>query len=163
MRWLWLALIAGVLVMGGSAMKVPRGIRNNNPGNIRHGRDAWQGMAVDQPDSEFISFVDPRYGIRAMARILASYRSRGLVSINQIITTWAPPVGRDSQGNAYTQNSSAYADHVAKLLGISADVPMSWNVPQLADLVTAIIQHENGQQPYERAVILEGVGMAGVV
>lgn len=162
MRWLWLALIAGVLVMGGSAVKVPRGIRNNNPGNVRHGAN-WQGMAPDQPDSEFVKFIDARYGIRAMARILASYRNRGLVSINQIINTWAPPVGRDSQGNSYTQDSSAYAKHVSKLLGISADVPLSWNVPQLADLIEAIIQHENGQQPYDRAVILEGVSMAGVV
>jgi hypothetical protein len=27
----------------------PRGIRLNNPGNLRHG-DKWQGMVDDQPD-----------------------------------------------------------------------------------------------------------------
>jgi hypothetical protein len=163
MRWLWLALIAGVVIMGGSAVKVSRGIRNNNPGNIRHGADKWQGMASEQPDSQFIKFVSAQYGIRAMARILASYRRRGLVTVRQIINTWAPPVGQDAQGNRYTQNSDAYVAHVARVLQVEPDQAITWTAGGLADLVTVIIQHENGAQPYDRAVIVEGVSLAGVV
>lgn len=161
MRWLWLALIAGVVIMGGSAVKVSRGIRNNNPGNIRHG-DAWQGMAAEQPDSEFVRFVSPEYGIRAMVKVLASYRRRGLVSVRQIINTWAPPVGQDSKGNRYTQNSDAYVAHVARVLQVEPDQAITWTAAGLSQLVAAIIQHENGSQPYDLAVINQGITLAGV-
>ena len=43
-------------------MTIPRGIRNNNPGNIRHGND-WQGISKEQPDPAFCTFVSPEYGL----------------------------------------------------------------------------------------------------
>lgn len=46
----------------------PRGIRNNNPGNIRRNGDPWQGLAETQGDKEFFTFTTPVYGIRALAR-----------------------------------------------------------------------------------------------
>ena len=51
---------------------VARGIRNNNPGNIRHG-EKWEGLSDKQTDSSFCIFVSPEYGIRALAKVLLTY------------------------------------------------------------------------------------------
>ena len=55
----------------------PRGIRNNNPGNIRWG-DNWKGLVPEdkRTDRSFCQFIDVKYGIRAIARILLNYRNR---------------------------------------------------------------------------------------
>jgi len=71
----------------------PRGIRNNNPGNIRRSDDQWRGLAADQTDADFFRFAEPRFGIRAMARILQVYQEHhGLRTIREIINRWAPSV-----------------------------------------------------------------------
>ena len=60
-----------IAATGGAAYGVytmTRGLRNNNPGNIRHGSSQWQGMSAEQPDNAFIKFDDPVYGIRAIAK-----------------------------------------------------------------------------------------------
>ncbi|MGY0216559.1 structural protein [Endozoicomonadaceae bacterium StTr2] len=125
----------------------PRGIRNNNPGNIRHG-DNWVGMCKKQRDKSFVQFDDPRYGIRAMARILNSYERRGVVTIQQVITTWAPPT---------ENNTSAYVNSVSRQLGVKPGTRVKKDhYPQL---IAAIIQHENGHQPYSMQMIREGVNL----
>jgi len=128
----------------------PRGIRNNNPGNIRHG-DSWQGLAPEQPDSAFCTFVSPAYGIRAMGRILRNYqRKYGLNTVRGIISRWAPPTENDTE---------AYVLHVAEKLGVGADDAIDVD-SLLAPLVGAIIHHENGQCPYDAATIARGVELA---
>ena len=42
-------------------MSVPRGLRNNNPGNIRLSKDKWQGLRERQEDKEFFQFVSTRW------------------------------------------------------------------------------------------------------
>jgi hypothetical protein len=61
----------------------PRGIRNNNPGNIRLTRIDWEGKLLDSDntDREFEQFVSPYFGLRAMARNLKSYQERGVTTI----------------------------------------------------------------------------------
>ncbi|MFI3272941.1 MAG: structural protein, partial [Pseudomonadota bacterium] len=54
---------------------MPRGIRNHNPGNIRHGDD-WQGLRDTQTDKNFCQFVSPEFGIRALARVLMNYEKK---------------------------------------------------------------------------------------
>jgi len=45
----------------------PRGIRNNNPGNIRKNESfTWQGE-IDQDDKGFVVFDDEVNGLRALA------------------------------------------------------------------------------------------------
>lgn len=94
--------------------KLPRGIRNNNPGNIRHGAN-WQGLNPDgrNIDSAFCVFTAPIYGIRALAKILINYkRIHGLKTVRQIISRYAPP--SENQTIAYIQS-------VAKQLGVYPD------------------------------------------
>lgn len=138
-------------------MTKPRGIRLNNPGNIRHG-DNWQGMAPDQPDASFVYFVDPRYGYRAMAKILASYQRRGITTVADIINTWAPPTGRDpATGQAYTQDSAAYVAHVAQRMGVTPSTPVDLeNKAMVVELLDAISRHENAGQSFSRSTIEQG-------
>ena len=138
-----LLALGGLYVM--DRTRKPRGIRNHNPGNIRHGDD-WQGMRSLQTDRSFVQFVSPEYGIRAMARILKSYERRGLVTVEQIIGTWAPDTENDTD---------SYVHHVAAVLGVSPDTPVTES--DYPVLIAAIIRHENGQQPYSLDTIEAGV------
>lgn len=76
-------------------MKTPRGIRNNNPLNIRHSPNRWQGMAVEQTDANFVQFQSMAYGYRAAFKILQSYYHRFCqegkpFTVRAIISRWAP-------------------------------------------------------------------------
>ena len=125
----------------------PRGIRNNNPGNIRwDGVTQWRGMVAADP-AGFVIFDTPENGIRAMSRILDSYGRRGVNTLESIINTWAPPT---------ENNSGAYIDHLASVLGVMpADT-----VQDRTGLIAGIIKHENGQQPYPLATIERGIALA---
>lgn len=147
-----------------STKKLPRGIANNNPGNIRHG-DQWQGMAkpAEQKDRDFVTFTSASWGIRAMARTLISYKDKhGLNTVRGIINRWAPPV---------ENNTGAYVNHVAALIGVSPDSQVDvYDYGVMRPLVEAIIKHENGPGPlknantwYDDTTVIEGLKLAGVV
>ena len=142
-------------------MKTSRGIRNNNPGNIRHG-DPWQGLAKDQPDTDFATFVSAAYGIRALARTLITYQDKySLRTIRQIIGRWAPPKENDTP---------AYVRAVATQAGRQANAQLDLQTyADLRPLVEAIIRHENGAGPlatantwYDVQTIDKGLALAGV-
>lgn len=126
----------------------PRGIRLNNPGNIRHG-DQWRGLSAEQPDPAFCKFVAPVYGIRAMVKILQSYRKRGRDTVAEIISAWAPTVENDT---------AAYIKSVCSRVGVGPNDPVE---PGNPNLLKAIITHENGQQPYSDNTINDAIKLAG--
>lgn len=116
-------------------MILPRGIRNNNPGNIRKGTANWQGMRAEGFDPAFVEFTDAVYGLRAMMKIfLTYYRKYGLDTVQSIVNRWAPP---------HENATDHYAAHVAKVLGVKRydvlDVPSV-----LVPLAKAVVLHENG-------------------
>jgi len=131
----------------------PRGIRLNNPGNIRHG-DKWQGLdtAHDKQDSEFCTFIAPEWGIRAMCVILNNYQVKnGISTIRGAISRWAPPTENDTE---------AYVKAVAAAVGVRPDEEV--RLAALFDkLVPAIIKHENGMQPYSAEVIHKAIALGG--
>ena len=133
----------------------PRGIRNNNPGNLRRSSDPWQGLAKDQTDPDFCQFAGAKWGIRALARTLIAYQDRwGLKSVKRIISRWAPPNENDT---------GAYVKAVAEAVGVSPDAPIdTHDYKILKPLTLAIIRHENGQQPYTDSEIDAGLILAGV-
>lgn len=137
-------------------MRLPRGLKNNNPGNIDRTATVWQGMSKDQSgDSRFIVFDAPEWGIRALAKTLMTYQSKHKINtIRGIINRWAPPV---------ENNTDAYVNAVAKAVGVRADSVIDLgNYVVIRPLVEAIIHHENGQQPYSDKEIDEGLHRAGV-
>ncbi len=130
-----------------------RGIRNNNPGNIRWG-DEWKGLVleVQRTDKSFCQFKAPEFGIRAMIIILRNYQSKyGLKTITGIIKRWAPPNENDTQ---------AYIRSVAQATGTDADKPIDLtDSRKLFPLLQAIIKHENGTQPYEYDVFIRALDL----
>lgn len=128
---------------------LPRGIRNNNPGNIRRTNIRWQGQAPVQTDDAYIQFTEAKYGLRALARLLTNYQASGFRTIRTIINRFAPPV---------ENRTSDYVTHVCKLMGVAADATLTPG--QLPDLMRAIIRHENGVNPYTIAEIAEGIRLA---
>ena len=133
------------------AADAPRGIRNNNPGNIDR-NEKWQGMTENQTDSRFISFESPEWGIRAITQVLRNYEKKyGLNTVEGIINRWAPPVENDT---------GSYINNVAQSIGTSPKAKLDLSDRDvLLPLIKAIIQHENGQQPYSDDAILKGIGM----
>lgn len=131
----------------------PRGIRNNNPGNIVKTDRPWQGEVLGS-DSRYASFDSPEAGIRAMARTLSTYgEQHGLNTVQGIVARWAP---------ASENPTTAYIKAVAKDLGVKPGQPLDLKDPAImGGLVRAIIKHENGQQPYSDEQIARGITAAG--
>lgn len=130
-----------------------RGLRNNNPGNIRYDGTAWEGLAnPPQDDKGFCVFIDPTYGIRAMGRILSNYVNADGVtpSVVGIISRWAPPSENDT---------ASYIDDVAGQLGIDPNTTFDLS-SVFVPLVGAIISHENSLNPYADATIAQGLALA---
>jgi len=136
-------------------VKISRGIRNNNPGNLRRAIDPWQGLAETQTDTEFFVFQSPIYGIRALARTLINYQDKhGLRTIRQIIERWAPSAENDTV---------AYMKAVSDETGFAPDVVLDMHkYEHLKAVVAAIIHFENGQQPYTGAQVDKALVLAGV-
>lgn len=133
--------------------ETPRGIRNNNPGNIRHG-DKWQGLAEVQSDSSFCVFKSPEYGIRAICKILLNYKLKKINTVEKIINRWAPPSENDT---------NSYVLSVCQVIGVRPHdyIDVSEKAVML-NIVKAIIRHENGVQPYQNEVLLKGLELAGI-
>lgn len=117
--------------------KIPRGIRNNNPLNIRIG-NSWLGEVTNPTDNEFEQFVHVCYGLRAGFILLKRYINRyKLNTIKKIITRWAP-------GNE--NNTRSYIDHVAKRMNIDPDTPLLYeDQNRMCALVYEMVFEENGQ------------------
>ena len=109
----------------------PRGIRNNNPLNIRLSSDKWQGQVnvnvngngkgnspsptgEGRGEAEFCVFSTMEYGWRAAFRILCNtyYNKYKLRTIRDIVSRWAP---------AKENNTAAYIRHVSDYTGIGPD------------------------------------------
>ncbi|ENE2372981.1 hypothetical protein [Klebsiella aerogenes] len=130
----------------------PRGVRNNNPGNLEaSSSNPWVGQTGS--DGRFAKFETPEHGIRALGRNLISYQRQGIDTVGEIINRWAPP----SDNN----DTAAYIKSVCAQLGVKADQPLDASNPDtLQALCAAIIKHENGSQPYSNEQLSTGVSAA---
>ena len=73
-----------------------RGIRNNNPLNIRRGTSQWVGRRERVTDKDFEEFTSMAYGYRAAWKLMDTYRLRlrqenKNYTLENIIHRWAPP------------------------------------------------------------------------
>ena len=90
-----------------------RGLRNNNPLNIRRGTSRWLGRREIVTDKEFEEFTSMAFGYRAGWKLMETYRLRlqqaGMsYTLENIIHRWAPP----EDGN----DTTAYIRTVIRLL-----------------------------------------------
>lgn len=123
-------------------MALPRGIRNNNPLNIRKGNN-WKGERQHQSDPSFEEFESLQMGLRAGFIILRNYQRTSLApkmranTIRKIINRWAP---------ASENNTQAYIDLVAKRSGLNPDELIAFrDKPRMLAVVEAMCFVECGQ------------------
>ena len=125
-----------------------RGLRNNNPLNIRHSADRWQGARIMQTDPGYVQYKDIKWGFRAAWKILDTYcltfkKEGKAYNVKNIIGRWAPPTENDTD---------AYVRAVVKLSGLGGNENMPrpkhyWNfeeVDKLVRLIRAMVCVENG-------------------
>ena len=116
---------------------IPRGIRNNNPLNIRIG-NTWLGERPNPVDQEFEEFVTMEYGLRAAFLILRRYiRRYGKNTVTSIVSTWAP----------HSENNTLrYIDTVCARTGLKPDEQIKYeDSTTMCKLVAAMAYVECGQ------------------
>lgn len=126
--------------------KIPRGIRNNNPLNIRIG-NRWQGEVENPTDTEFEQFRDMIWGLRAGFVLLRRYIERyRLNTIRDIISRWAPST---------ENNTRRYIEQVCDWTDIPEDKPLNFNnSDEMCLLVWAMARVETGYSlDYQQIII----------
>jgi hypothetical protein len=143
--------------------RLPRGIRNHNPGNILRNGNNWRGLAAEQPDGEFCTFIAPEWGLRALILVLQAYRRRGITTVSRIITTYCPPVHRFPDGRTANQDTAGYVRFVAQALGVAPDAEIDvTSRAVLRRLLPAIVRKENGMQPYPSELFERAMDLANI-
>jgi hypothetical protein len=115
---------------------MPRGLRNNNPLNIRHSADRFRGE-IAGTDKSFKTFSSLAYGYRAAFVILGTYLSQGCNTIEKIISRWAPPAENDTE---------SYISQVERYSGVPRHKELtSASGTEYMMIVAAMSFVENGQ------------------
>ncbi len=122
-------------MMGAS---VSRGLRNRNPGNIRHSSSRFKGEVESCNDKSFKQFREMAWGYRAMFVILDTYNTKyGLSTIRQMIQRWAPPI---------ENHTEEYIKQVSRLAMLDSDTPIDTRQRvAMIPMVAAMSKVENGE------------------
>jgi hypothetical protein len=116
---------------------LPRGLRNNNPGNIVMAANDWKGKVPtsQNTDGKFEQFIAYEYGIRAMIVLLTNYINRyGLKTIPTIVERWC-------SGGC---DINAYRNSMAQSTGLSLNQPLIADRDTVKRLIRGIVQVEQG-------------------
>lgn len=113
----------------------PRGLRNNNPLNIRKGNN-WQGERKPQTDPAFEEFETMELGLRAAFIIIRGYVRKRIDTPTAIVSRWAPPTENDT---------SRYLTFVCNHAQLIASRSLKWSDKNaLCRLLRAMAQYECG-------------------
>ena len=111
-----------------------RGLRNNNPLNIRKSTDVFQGE-IRSEDKAFKSFKAMSYGYRAAFKLLYNYYDKyKLDTIRKMISRWAPKNENDTK---------AYIGVVSKKAKIRPDTVLFFKRDEMCAIVAAMSEVEN--------------------
>lgn len=120
---------------------LPRGLRNNNPGNIRiNDANKWLGKRDrrSNTDGEFEQFVTFRHGVRAMIKLVKNYIQKGFDTPEKIVLRYAPPS---------ENHTSKYIDFVTSKTGYPKDSKVGLHDQgHLLRLVQAMAWYETGKE-----------------
>src|SRR3954464_4638270 len=118
-------------------MDLPRGLRNNNPGNMEPG--GWQGETGN--DGRFAIFDSMENGIRGLGKQLMAYQDKyGIHTVRRAISRWAPGNENDTDG---------YIDFMCAVLDCDPDDEFDFHDRSfLFWMVTAIGERENGHDAF---------------
>ncbi|MDR2935866.1 MAG: structural protein P5 [Rikenellaceae bacterium] len=122
-----------------------RGLRNNNPGNIRLSGVRYLGEVQPSTDPAFKQFKTIVWGYRAMFVLLRAYEVRhGLRTLRGMIARYAPPGENDTSAyeNAVSVRARFAPERILSTLDGSVMIP----------LVAAMSRVENGVDAVEADV-----------
>ena len=116
---------------------LPRGLRNNNPLNIRRTKGTvWKGQCAEQTDPDFVQFEAMKWGIRAAFCILRTYSLRYHANcVVDIVSRWAPPSENDTE---------QYIRNVCRWTGFAGRERLS--EAQWPKLLAAMARQETGAE-----------------
>lgn len=114
-----------------------RGLRNNNPGNIRQSAARYQGEIVPSADPAFKQFKTVAWGYRALFVLLHTYQKKhGLHTIRAMVGRYAPPIENET---------GKYVQAVTNWSGIPADrILNTQDGTVMIPIVSAMSRMENG-------------------
>lgn len=146
----WVLDKTGIELPRGDGYKsAPRGIRNNNPGNLNF---AGQSGATKEggEGGRFAVFESMEHGVAALYRQLQLYFKRGVNTLSSIVKTYAPA----SDGN----NVDAYVSALSKATGKGANEAIdAGDTTTIARLMKGIVDHENGKGYISSSDIMGGI------
>lgn len=132
----------------------PRGIRNNNPGNLNY--VGQNGATLEKHATpRFARFNSAFEGFAALGKQIKAYYNgtskaagyQKLQSVEDIISRFAPASENNTQG---------YINKLSKMLGVGRGDSLNIHDPQvLATLMNGITQIENGKNPYAPEMVLK--------
>ena len=105
-----------------------RATRNNNPGNIWDGlspgkvQRIWPNLPID--DQGFVKYPTYQAGYDALLNDLRIKVNRGM-TLQQLITMYAPPKGDTVGGMDLSNNTAAYIQYVASQTGLPVNTPLN--------------------------------------
>lgn len=133
---------------------LPRGLRNNNPGNLKYfSSNQWKGQIGS--DGVFARFINIAYGIRAWGIDIKGDIKEGTNTIEKLVYEFAPP----SENNTQT-----YIDTVVNYSGIGRKQILVPTTETLIKLARGMFTVELGL-PYAKQItdtdIREGIELMG--
>lgn len=146
----WIFEKTGIQLPRGDGYKsAPRGIRNNNPGNLNYA--GQQGATMESGEGgRFAVFESMQHGVAALYKQLQLYFKRGINTLSSIVKTYAPA----SDNN----NVDAYISALSKATGKGAnEVLDSGDTATMARLMKGIVDHENGKGYISSSDIMGGI------
>lgn len=127
--------VAAAVTPGGGTSSATRGLRNNNPGNIKYGPFAIRQGATGQDAGGFAIFPSLAAGKAAANALLDSYQKQGINTIGGIINRYAPAKDHN--------DVNAYTGALSKATGRGVNEQLSPG--DRAALLSAIFLHESGK------------------
>lgn len=146
----WVFDKTGIELPRGDGYKsAPRGIRNNNPGNLNYVGQAGATLEGGE-GGRFAVFESMQHGVAALYKQLQLYFKRGINTLSSIVKTYAPA----SDNN----NVDAYISALTKATGKGAnEVLDSGDTATIARLMKGIVDHENGKGYISSSDIMGGI------
>lgn len=146
----WIFDKTGIELPRGDGYKsAPRGIRNNNPGNLNYVGQTGATMEAGE-GGRFAVFESMQHGVAALYKQLQLYFKRGINTLSSIVKTYAPA----SDNN----NVDAYISALTKATGKGAnEVLDSGDTATIARLMKGIVDHENGKGYISSSDIMGGI------
>ena len=123
---------------------ITRGMRNNNPLNIRIG-NVWLGEVSNPTDPDFEQFVHIKYGLRAAFVLLRRYINHyHRNTVPMILAAWAPST---------ENNTTKYIDFVCQRANITSTQSLTYtDRPTMIQLVKAMAKYESGADIDENTI-----------